>query len=102
MSSLTIRRIIVWAVSMGEELLGWPEPAGATGFVWGVRWQRLYPGGTVVTDTERAARWSDEVGVRFMAARIETEAHAIELVFRDLDVSEVPYGTVPFEVTRDV
>lgn len=53
-------------------------------------------------DSAAAIRWAEATGLDFMAVRIQTNAHDIELIFSDLEVAEVPYGTVPFEVTRDV
>lgn len=48
----------VWAVSTDDELLSWPESENVTGYVWGVRWHGLYPGGT----SSGGLRRRDQVG----------------------------------------
>ncbi|HEX8002362.1 MAG TPA: hypothetical protein VF519_06670 [Mycobacteriales bacterium] len=69
----------IWARSL--------DPAAEPGdYVWGVRWQCVYPGGSVVEPSEEAARWSAEVGVPFTEVRIEANAHVVELVFTTLEV----------------
>ncbi|MFY1616291.1 HalD/BesD family halogenase [Micromonospora sp. WMMD736] len=71
------------------------------GFVWAVRWQPLYPGATVVPESERARSWADKVGIPFHEVRFELNAHAIALVFNDLEVTEVGEGYAPFTVAKD-
>ncbi len=93
----------VWAVSTEDELLRPPDQQEGppSGYLWGVRWHELYPGGCVVSDSPSAARWTGLTGMQFMAVTIETNAHEIDLVFTDLHIEEVDWGTVPFEVTPD-
>lgn len=71
------------------------------GYVWGVKWQVLYPGMRLVDDSETAARWAQEVSVPFHEALIEANGHRIELVFSDLAVTAVAPGYAPFTVTPD-
>jgi hypothetical protein len=89
----------VWADSLDEELV---EPAvptlDSTGYVWGVRWQMLYPGPKVVEDLEPARRWSAALAIDFHEVDIFTNGHNINLVFSDLQVTEVDEGYSPFTV----
>ncbi|MCG5445359.1 hypothetical protein NIE79_003809 [Micromonospora sp. NIE79] len=72
------------------------------GFVWAVRWQPLYPGAKVVADSECARSWADKIGIPFHEVHLEMNAHAIALVFSDLEVTEAGEGYAPFTVTEDV
>ena len=87
-----------WSVSMDDRLLDHAAAADLDGYVWGVRWQCMYPGASLVEDSERAARWTEAVGVPFVEARIETNGHHLTLVFADLKVDDVPPGYTPFTV----
>ncbi|MET7866536.1 YxiG-like protein [Micromonospora taraxaci] len=90
-----------WRCSLDERLTDRKVGPDLDGFVWAVRWQPLYPGAEVVADSERARWWADKVGIPFHEARFEMNAHAITLVFSDLDVAEVREGYAPFTVTED-
>ena len=68
------------------------------GYVWGVKDQRLYPGGRVVSPSKRARNWADAVSIEFHHVRFETNAHKIDLVFSDLAVTEVSFGYAPFVI----
>lgn len=68
------------------------------GFVWGVKWHSLYPGLTLVADSERTGAWSNALGIPFHEATIQTEAHDISLLFSDLVVSAVQPGWSPFVI----
>jgi hypothetical protein len=70
---------------------------------WGIpgrgsKWQNIYPGGTVVADSERAGRWAAALGVDFHEVRLELNAHDLTLVFSDLEITEVAPGYAPFVV----
>ncbi|GAB4086188.1 hypothetical protein GCM10028784_28180 [Myceligenerans cantabricum] len=43
-------------------------------------------------DPFEAARWASELGVPFHRARVETNAHDIELVFSDLRIDQIATG----------
>lgn len=78
----------IWRVSLDDTLL---DPAAeADGYVWGVRWQNLYPGATLVADSARARHWADLVGIPFHEVRIESNVQTITLVFSDLVVTPEP------------
>jgi hypothetical protein len=90
----------VWADSLDERLTDY-EAAIANdldGYVWGVKWQLLYPGMSLVNESTEASMWSKAVGLPFHEAVIETNGHNIGLVFSDLVVTQVPTGTAPFVV----
>ncbi|MBE3014888.1 hypothetical protein IL992_37810 [Microbispora sp. NEAU-D428] len=89
----------VWRKSLDDRLLGDPGTIGQDGYVWGVKWQCLYPGGRIVFDSQHAREWSEALGIDFHEVRFETNAHDITLVFSDLQVTEVPAGYAPFSVT---
>jgi hypothetical protein len=93
----------VWPRSLDDRLIEIDTVGNdAEGYVWGVRWQLLYPGATLVTDSERAQRWAASVRIDFHEVRIEANAHTLTLVFSDLEVSKVAIGYKPFVIRVDV
>lgn len=86
----------VWQRSLDDRLLD-REPE-IDGYVWGVRWQGLYPGAVLVIPSARAALWSDALGIGFHEVRIKAGAHEITLVFSDLAVIDIASGYAPFTV----
>lgn len=88
----------VWKRSLDERLVDSEQGRDLTGYVWGVKWQALYPGMKLVPDSADAQRWSDELGLPFYEAAIETNGHNIRLVFSDLTVHTVQHGYAPFVV----
>ena len=89
----------VWPRSMSDELLRLEQVTrGSLGFVWGVRCQILYPGAKIVPDSDRAKRWTEEVGIAFHEVQIEANAHALNLVFSDLVIDDIASGYEPFRV----
>jgi hypothetical protein len=87
-----------WKVSLADHLLQFPhEPT--QGFVWGVKYQELYPGGRVNAESDLARRWSEAVGVEFHEVLIETNCQKITLVASDAEVTEVNEGYAPFTAT---
>ena len=87
-----------WRASLDERLIDHATGQDLDGFVWGVNWQELYPGMTVVSPSSRTQRWADGVGIDFHEVRIETNSQLITLVFSGLVVTEVPPGYAPFTV----
>jgi hypothetical protein len=90
-----------WRRSLDDVLIdakGGPEHEG---YVWGIRWQNLYPGAKVITDSLAASSWEKEVGIDFHEVVFETNGHKLQLVFSDLEVTEVQPGYRPFEVPED-
>ncbi|MFI1091877.1 hypothetical protein [Streptomyces sp. NPDC020917] len=85
-----------WRASLDDRLTDYETGADLDGFVWGVAWQPMYPGASVVTDSATARRWAQEVGIDFHEVRIESNAHRLTLVFSDLEVSEVAPGYAPY------
>lgn len=88
----------IWRRSLDERLVDYELGRELDGYVWGVRWQCLYPGMSLVEDSPEAARWSRELGLQFFEARIETNGHNLTLVFSDLRTDVVRSGEVPFSV----
>lgn len=88
----------IWKRSLDERLIDYEQGRDLDGYVWGVRWQALYPGMKLVHGSEDAARWSHELGIPFHEAAIETNGHNFSLVFSDLVVSTVDVGYAPYVV----
>lgn len=88
----------VWSRSMDDRLVSADPDGSIGGYVWGVRWQMMYPGGRVLPRSRRANQWSRQLGRRFHEVRIETNGHHINLVFAELKSSTVEPGYVPFVV----
>ena len=87
-----------WQKSLDDKLIHYETGRHLDGYVWGVKWQALYPGGKIVADSEVAARWSEAIGIEFHEVRFETNGHDLNLVFHDLEVSEIGAGYAPFAV----
>jgi hypothetical protein len=62
------------------------------GYVWGVKWQNLYPGMRLVSESAEAGRWSRSLEIPFYEAAIETNGHNLSLVFADLVVDVIAAG----------
>jgi hypothetical protein len=90
----------LWRRSIDDRLLDLEQGRELDGYVWGYRWQVLYPGMKLVPDSAEAERWSREVGIPFREATIETNGHNLSLVFSDLAVQVVEPGDTPFVVPR--
>jgi hypothetical protein len=90
-----------WAQSLDERLIDYDQGVDLDGFVWGVKWQCLYPGGRLVSDSTEAAAWSENVGIEFHEVSIETNAQTIALVFSGFEMTKVDPGESPFTVTGE-
>lgn len=89
----------VWARSLDERLTSRQVSVeDLDGYVWGVRWQVMYPGGRVVSRSRRAKQWSRALDRPFHEVRIETNGHHLNLVFSEVDSVTVPTGYNPFTV----
>ena len=86
----------IWKRSLDERLIDAELGRELDGYVWGVRWQVLYPGMRLVRGSAGSERWSRELGIPFHEAAIETNGHNISLVFSDLAVDTVAAGHAPF------
>ncbi|WP_443678271.1 YxiG-like protein [Nocardia amikacinitolerans] len=91
----------VWARSLDERLVDYETGRELDGYVWGTRWQCLYPGARLVGDSAEATAWSTRLGLPFHEARIETNGHNLTMVFSDLQVDAVEAGLAPFVVPDD-
>lgn len=91
----------VWSYSQDDDLIDyetWIEAGERDAYVWGVKWQALYPGMQLVSGSFEAQEWTAEIGRPFHEALIETNGHNISLVFADLEVTTIPPGFAPFVV----
>lgn len=88
----------VWSRSLDDELIDFEQGRELDGYVWGVRWQMLYPGMRLLPAAAETDSWSAQVGIPFHEAVIETNGHTISLVFSDLDVTRLESGHTPFTV----
>lgn len=86
---------------MDDRLIDHATGKDLDGYVWGGRWQELYPGAKVIAASKRARRWADALGLDFHEVRIQANGHDITLVFGDLQVTELPGGYAPFVVRDD-
>ena len=91
----------VWGESLDDRLIDYDEGRDLEGYVWGVKWQNLYPGMRLVSESAVAEHWSRSLGIPFYAAAIETNGHNLSLVFADLVVDVVAVGYAPFVVPDD-
>lgn len=87
-----------WRGSLDDRLIDYEQGADLDGYVWGVKWQVLYPGIALLTQSEHAQTWSTTVGIPFYEPRVETNGHNLSLVFADLEVAKVEQGYAPFVV----
>ncbi|CAD5989903.1 hypothetical protein [Agreia sp. COWG] len=87
-----------WAASLDERLTDYETGSELDGYVWGVKWQALYPGFEVASQSGVGKSWSDKVGIPFYEVRVEANGHNFDLVFSDLRVEPAPPGYSPFVV----
>lgn len=87
-----------WSHSLDDRLVDFEQGRELDGYVWGVRWQLLYPGAKLLPSTAETKAWSDRLGRPFHEALIETNGHDISLVFSDLVVDRVEPGYAPYTV----
>jgi len=87
-----------WAGSLDERLIDAATGIDLDGYVWGVKWQALYPGFAFVPDSGLARSWSADVGIPFHEVRAQANGHTLTLVFSDLRVEPAPTGYAPFIV----
>lgn len=85
-----------WRISLDERLIDHETGVDLDGYVWGVKWHCLYPGATILPESETTRRWAQAVGIDFHEVCLETNAHSLTLVFSDLQVSKVAAGYAPF------
>ncbi|MER7362643.1 YxiG-like protein [Nonomuraea wenchangensis] len=79
-----------WRDSLDDRLITYETGVNLDGYVWGVNWQMLYPGATLITDSPAARDWAAAIGIDFHEVRIQTNAHDLALIFSDLHIEELP------------
>lgn len=97
----TAVRADAWKASLSDALLDRKTGPDHDGYVWGIRWQNLYPGASLLPESKTASKWEKEIGIGFHEVKFETNGHNLTLVFSDLEVREVKPGYTPFEVPED-
>jgi hypothetical protein len=91
----------IWERSLDQRLIDYEQGHDLDGYVWGVRWQALYPGMKLLPDSADAERWSRALGLPFHEAVIKTNGHNLSLIFSDPAVQTVDPGYAPFVVPDD-
>ena len=90
---------LVWGKSLDDRLINYESGVELDGYVWGVKWQNLYPGARVISDSDEASKWEAHLGVQFHEVRIETNAQNIDLVFSELSSEPVSYTHLTLPTT---
>jgi hypothetical protein len=88
----------IWLRSLDDRLIDYETGVDLDGYVWGVKWQMLYPGFELLAESELARTWSADLGIPFFEARVQTNGHNFRLVFSDLRLEPAPAGYRPFTV----
>jgi hypothetical protein len=91
-----------WRRSLDDRLTDYEQGRDLDGYVWGVRWQELYPGMRLIPGSGEALRWSRDIGISSHEAVIEANAQSISLVFSDLSVDPVMKGYAPFVIPGEL
>lgn len=90
----------IWQQSLDDALIDYDAGVARDGFVWGVKWQCMYPGARLLGSSQQASEWSARLNLPFYEVEIETEAHKVTLVFSDLAVSTVGVSYAPFRIAE--
>jgi hypothetical protein len=88
----------VWRDSLDDRLTDHETGADLDGYVWGVKWHGLHPGGRLVPDSPRTQAWTRAIGIDFHEVCLTTNAHELTLVFSDLQVSKLDSGYAAWSV----
>lgn len=75
--------------SLDDRLIEYESGKDLDGYVWGVNWSVLYPGWTLHEQSERAANWTERIGIPFHEIQIEGNAYDMTLIFSELVVSKI-------------
>jgi hypothetical protein len=80
----------IYRESLDDRLIDHETGKDLEGYVWGVKWSQMYPGGWKRNAaSQRAATWSEHVGREFHEVVVETNAFLITLVFADLRIEQL-------------
>jgi hypothetical protein len=85
----------VWRESWNDSFIdyaAWEARGCPPGYVWGVQCMDAYPGAKIVIGSAAAAEWADRLAKPMTEVIIETNAHAIRIVFHALRVYKVAEG----------
>jgi len=97
----TTLRPETWRVSLDDRLTDARIGPDLDGYVWAVRWQALYPGARLITDSARARDWAERIGIDFHEICFEMNGQYLTLIFHDLEVTDAPIGYTPYTITAD-
>ncbi|MFJ3670493.1 hypothetical protein ACIPSE_28960 [Streptomyces sp. NPDC090106] len=78
-----------WERSLDDRLIDHETGVDLEGFVWGVKWQPMYPGAKVLPASDASRRWSRALGLDFHEVLIETNTHRLTLIFSELRTIEL-------------
>ncbi len=79
----------IYRQSLDDRLTEYASGKDLDGYVWGVNWSLLYPGWALHTPSERAAHWTERVGIECHEVQIESNAYDITLIFADLRITKL-------------
>ena len=75
--------------SLDDRLIVYESGKDLDGFLWGVNWSALYSGWMLERASERAANWTERIGIPFHEVRIEGNVHNMTLIFAELTVTKL-------------
>lgn len=79
-----------WRISLDDRLIDHETGVDLDGYVWGVKWHRLYPGAKLLPESDATRRWSKTLGIDFHEVLMETNAHNLTLLFSELQLRQTP------------
>ena len=84
-----------WSRSLDDRLIDYRRGADLDGYVGGVNWELIYPGGQVIADSERAQHWTDALGRPFHEIRLATNGTTSHWPSPTSQLSQWTPGTGP-------
>ena len=79
----------IYRESLDDRLIDYESGKDLNGYVWGVNWSLLYPGWSLISPSQKAAKWGKEIGIEFHEVVIESNAYTIALVFSELTITKL-------------
>lgn len=65
------------------------EPDYPQAFIWGVNFAIVYPGWTLLEDSEELRELEKLYGIKFYKIHFETNAYDLELIFHDVETKQI-------------
>lgn len=69
-----------------EEYLKAGEPEG---YVWGTNWSNAYPGFSNLKDSEKAVKWTKDLGKEMKELLVESEIFKINLIYHNWTIEKL-------------